>query len=773
MPGAKSVAAAEFCADGQLEYINPAGEKVCQEIQESQEGKNRGCMKLPERLAKTKKCLFCPLFKTLYKAAQTMAQISYEKTGIPIRNVMVIGFAVYIAFAVLGHVSAFTKQDAPKFLTDLLVITFKVIVAFLLLSNGEEIYNWVINPLLAAGLDFGSAMLFQSGGSSMAECKANAGSLTGILPDGLYDRLECYIKAIQDEISFAQATGDSLMCFGRKEASGWFGIWDFSMVFQGVIIYLCALLLSFAFAFYLIDSVVQLGIVGAMMAFLIACWPFKMTSGFTGKGFNMILNTFFIFIFMGIVVSINFQLIGEAMTSGGLGALEGALNGNNIDKLKEMMDWTFGSFLILICCCIFGFKFSAQAAALAGQMAGGGGAEIGSKIGGMVASPVVKGAKKIGGQAIAPITSATKRGIAKAYDATKDAISNPFRAGQKAVGSFRKNQGRAMAATGKVQSAAGKAMAFVGLGAAGNELKASGDARQQKGEMYKKAGQSVIDQANAGAGKSKDDPDYMKKNTPGAEQQQPQPGQPGTGQQGQTGSANPQSGGTPGGQNPQTQPGGEAQGTQPQPGQAGSGEQGQPNPQPGGGHPGTGQQGQPGGANPQPRPGQPGGGQQQKPHIVIVATNDPKVMEEHKKEAKEAAQRALEAYKAFQTNANQYYTAYTEAKAAEDIARKRELLAQEALNRNPGNIEAARELNNAHTAHEQAKLQTSEAETNIKLNTNALNTAAVDHWVNNEKARETGNGHSFDETAYREKGYGMVNTIRSELDNIIAAQPRP
>lgn len=501
-----------MCNDGQMAFEDVHGVCQCAANITGKEGTNRGCMHLNDRLRETRKCLFCPLFKVLYGAAQQMARISFEKTAIPIRTVMLVGFALYIAFSVLGYVSTLTKADASKYLTGLLTMSFKVLIAYLLLTNGEEIYTYFLNPVLSAGLDFGGAMLFSNGGSSMAECKANSsGSLVGIFPDGLYDDLECFIKGVQDEIAFAQAAGSALVCFGRKEASSWAGIWDFSMVIQGAIIYLCALLLSFAFAFYLIDSVVQLGIVGALMAFLIGCWPFKMTSGYTKKGLDMFLNTFFVFVFMGIVVSINIKLIGESLTTGGLDTIADALNNDKIDELKTIMDWTFGSFLILICCCIFGFKFCAQAAALAGQMAGGGGAQIGQNIGGMVASPVVKGAKKIGGAAIAPITAAGARVLSKAYNETKDAFVNPYRAGQKLAGSFFKSQGRLNQAAGKAKFMAGSALGRVGAG--GADLREAGLAQMQHGAIQKAAGQSVIDKANEGAGKSWEDKENSADNT--------------------------------------------------------------------------------------------------------------------------------------------------------------------------------------------------------------------------------------------------------------------
>ena len=47
--------------------------------------------------------------------------------------------------------------------------------------------------------------------------------------------------------------------------------------------------LIIAFSFYLVDAIVQLGIVGALLPFMIATWPFKISSKYSKIGWNMIL----------------------------------------------------------------------------------------------------------------------------------------------------------------------------------------------------------------------------------------------------------------------------------------------------------------------------------------------------------------------------------------------------------------------------------------------------------------------------------------------------
>lgn len=400
-------------------------------------GNTRGCIPLPMKLNESRSCIFCPLFKTIFSAAQKMATLSYAALAVAIANVLLVGLALWIAFSIMVKVSSFTKMDTPKFITELLTQIFKVMVAYLLLMNASFVYSTVIGPLLKAGMEFGMSLLFEKGSEYLNACESISTDRFsgGLLPSYLYSQLECFIQAVQAELAIPQSIGSSLMCVARHAASEDLGavtkitnvrMPDFSMMFQGLIIWVFAWLVSLAFAFYLIDAVVRLGIIGALMPFLIASWPFKVTSKYTAQGWSMFMNTFFTFVFMGLVVSVNVQLMGHALGgAGGYDTIMAAINGSQISLLTDLLDIGFAGFLILIASCIFGFKLTSQATELAGSMAGGGGSSpIGANIGGLAASAakagvqgtgkVTWGATKIVGNA----TGVTPK-LRQAKDATK------------------------------------------------------------------------------------------------------------------------------------------------------------------------------------------------------------------------------------------------------------------------------------------------------------------------------------------------------------------
>ena len=119
-----------------------------------------GCRTLPERMKELKACILCPLFEVILKTDQVIATKAFAALAKSFINVLAVILALFIAYHTLLMVSAFTKQDAPKYIGTLLTQIFKVLIAVMLLSNSEYVYNYVINPLMKAGLEFGLALLF-------------------------------------------------------------------------------------------------------------------------------------------------------------------------------------------------------------------------------------------------------------------------------------------------------------------------------------------------------------------------------------------------------------------------------------------------------------------------------------------------------------------------------------------------------------------------------------------------------------------------------------
>lgn len=422
-----------------------------------------GCEVLPAKIYRYRECMFCPLFKVIYVAADDITAISVNTLSEGFAVIIGLGLAIWIAVQTLAHVSSITKQDAPKFIDSLIKQSFKFLIAFLLLHFHRQVFDYILLPILNTGLIMGRRFLFSNGDDLCAVIPFDGIDVAAYGQD-LYSNLVCYITVIQREIGFMQAIGSSLLCIGGHSMIRLDFTDGFQMAVVGFILAAFGFLLSIAFAFYLVDAVVQLGIVGALLPFLIASWPFKSTTKYANTGFQMLLNSAFIFVFMGLVVSVNLRLVGasvdetartsmaerlkEINTSfkssayneetgalqisqsdaatvqmGGLSSIYMAINAQNMTKLKELTDISGMDFLIMVFCCIFGFKFTQQAQSLADKMASGSVSGIAPSIATMGGSAALGMAKKATQAPREAAERKVKQGIGNAYRGTKSFFS--------------------------------------------------------------------------------------------------------------------------------------------------------------------------------------------------------------------------------------------------------------------------------------------------------------------------------------------------------------
>ena len=358
------------------------------------------CRTVAERMKEMRACILCPLFKVILLTDQTIATKAWEALAKSFINVLVVGLAIFIAFHTLLMVSSFTKQDAPKYISTLLVQTFKVIVAVVLLANSQPIYYYVINPLMKAGLEFGLALLF-SGDDLITTFKSEVASSTSTMPDGVIGKdllasVLAAVRAFSNAAAELPAMGGALVCYGWED--GFFD--NFGVIIQGIVVVGFGWAITLSCCFYILDSVVRFGIFCALLPFLIASWPFKVTSQYTKKGWDIFMNAFFNFVMIGLVITLSGELIAQSIGSGvqgGKSAIINAINNNNIGEIRSSLSITGIGFLVMIACCMFSFQLVGQINELATQIAGGGGGgNIGSQIGKTAAQAVGKAAKTAG-----------------------------------------------------------------------------------------------------------------------------------------------------------------------------------------------------------------------------------------------------------------------------------------------------------------------------------------------------------------------------------------
>lgn len=364
-------------------------------------GNADGCEVLPIKLNKLSRCFFCPLAQVIFDTANEVAGMSLGMFGKSFQNLILVAFAVWLAFASLNIVFTYTKQDASKYVTSIIKQGGKFLFAYFLLVYYDDLFRLFISPILVTGLEMGDKIKSIDISATVNCENSSSGGL--FASGGLWCKIEQFLTNVQQQLAVMQAIGTTLLCVGGNTLSFKDLIKGHAMdgvrcLALGLILFIFGLLLTVSFAFYFLDALIQLCILGAMLPLMIAGWPFKVTASYATTGLKMVLNTAFTMFFTGFVISVELGLINSALefinseknvgnNSGvGLNGLFNALNNQNIDDVYDLVNVGTKGFLLIIFAAFFGFKFVAQVPKLANKMAQGVSLGISSKVGTMMAS---------------------------------------------------------------------------------------------------------------------------------------------------------------------------------------------------------------------------------------------------------------------------------------------------------------------------------------------------------------------------------------------------
>lgn len=404
----------------------------------NKEGSVWGCDVIPVRYYNNRECRFCQMIGFLYHSVDDITVKSYNALGKSFAVVLLIGMALWIALKTLNFVSSLTKQDAAKYITEMLQQGYKFMIAYFALIYYDDVFKLIIEPLLVAGLQFGKEFvevesiahrfgLPDSVTSTLSVFKnpAQYGDVIDAIPSEynentqnvfysfkIFETMENFAYNVNLQYTLLQVIGSGLNCIGWKYILGRFSgnSWEFGLgvgcLIYGLAFSVFGFLLCLGFIFYLLDAVVQLGFVGALLPFLIASWPFKMTSKYTSTGFKLLLNSIFTFVMMGVVVKVGMELVNMAMelnTEGGdqtaetspMAVLIEALDTRNTEVLKQMVNVLSIGFLLFLFANIMGFLLLGRVSELTDKFASGGMKASAPAIATMGASTVKGMANKI------------------------------------------------------------------------------------------------------------------------------------------------------------------------------------------------------------------------------------------------------------------------------------------------------------------------------------------------------------------------------------------
>lgn len=404
-----------------------------------------GCKMFSEYMAEFATCPLCPIFEVILNTDSKVAHVAWINLAKPLRGVVIAFFLVFIAIETLKLISSMGGASTSSYLKTLFALGFKVAIVLILLQNSTYVYNYFISPVIRGGLEMGQEFVkigsydaANATGCKMSDSSMTFGSVEGNELDSsilsnIYETVRCFNNSALE----LPAIGKALMCHGWENGGKWP---DLEMWIAGALNYIFGLMIWLSISFYLIDCTVQLGMICALVPMFIACWPFKMTQRYTYTGVKVIMNTFFNFVLMGIVILVGIELVNFALQTGNNNiegaALISSLNNIdiNVEKLKKLVNLDSGTILGLVACCIMAMKLIATANSAAAKFSSSAGSDIGAKMGGLANSAGTKLATGVGSAGLhAAGATAKALGQKVANTDTGNWVKNKYRAGKNII----------------------------------------------------------------------------------------------------------------------------------------------------------------------------------------------------------------------------------------------------------------------------------------------------------------------------------------------------
>ena len=398
----------------------------------------KNCPSLSEYQTELKNCVICNLMRTILAAVQNVAQKSFDVLAVPLIALLGIGFALFLCYITLMIVSSPATQKISAYINPVLIQGFCVAVAILLLTYPSAIYELAVSPIIDTGVDFGVGLSNINNMDIDITAKGEKYSFNedsnNYLSSDILKKTVGAADAFSQNMSLVPAIGRSLMCNAWNEV--YFEIFPhIEMWINGLILYVFGMIIMFVIGFYLLDACVQLGIICALMPFLIASWAFKLTRTYSVRGWDVLLNTFFNFVMMGIIIVSVTEILIHSLGEGiSVDTLKDALNANDVDMLNRTIDFGGLQMILLLVSCAISLKLIREIPNITNKFAGGLGLNTGNMIGGAATaqfknaalSTVKIGAKvagstlKAGGHETAKLAEAS--GALGAFHAGKNAV---------------------------------------------------------------------------------------------------------------------------------------------------------------------------------------------------------------------------------------------------------------------------------------------------------------------------------------------------------------
>lgn len=311
-------------------------------------------------------CMPCMIVKVLIASFMRAAGNVYDVSREAGVKLLMFGSMIWLVFWALKKVASFTNPEPMAMMNELLIFFGKVILAFVFINSGiGTLVGYAINPILAAGADYGSALLntgSEENAIDLSTMPAPENAYSGptdIVSEDVMNKILRFSEGVSNEVATNLVIGNALTCFSIQQGYHWnfvikIHIPDIWLWLCGAAIWVVGFLLTLSVCYYLIDIPFKLGFAIIALPVVIGLWPFKMTAGKLKSCVMIAVNAAGTFLFLALSVSYAMVLISAGLRD--KDKLLQAFTDDDVTYVQETFAITGPYFLIILFCYIYGFQ---------------------------------------------------------------------------------------------------------------------------------------------------------------------------------------------------------------------------------------------------------------------------------------------------------------------------------------------------------------------------------------------------------------------------------
>lgn len=363
---------------------NKYGEDISNEDMYSRKN-NKSCNipALKEQYLST--CYSCTIVAQMLQVFLKAASQAYSVTREAGIKLLTIGMFIWIAIYILKQISQFVQPEPMKMLQELFTFFFKCFVAYVAITSGITILTqMIINPILAVGAEFGTAVISAVGDFKFSPATGYAldASAASVLDQNTFQKMMGLSKAADNAVSINFVIGNAVTCHSTHAGAIFFAqkITDkigIELFFPDVWLWLCGIIIwVFAFMlvigvnFYLLDIGFKIGFVVLLLPVALGLWPFAAPfKNVFSALFKQIVNAAGIFVFLGVTTSMSMALISGALgnadkllanISAAGSTTDEALEAQRLAEISDVFGLWSGAFILIIFAYLYSYKLISE-----------------------------------------------------------------------------------------------------------------------------------------------------------------------------------------------------------------------------------------------------------------------------------------------------------------------------------------------------------------------------------------------------------------------------